>query len=80
MMQGFHPASGGLLEMRVRRGHVLADAMTYLTTRSGDLKKPLRVTFVSGGVEEEGQDAGGITKEFFQLLVREMFNEVAQLS
>ena len=34
-----------------------------------DLKKPLRVTFVSGGVPEPAQDAGGVTKELFQLLV-----------
>lgn len=35
-----------------------------------DLKKPLRVTFISpGGVAEEGLDEGGVSREFFQLLV-----------
>ena len=34
-----------------------------------DLKKPLRVTFVSNGVPEEGLDEGGVSREFFQLLV-----------
>lgn len=28
-----------------------------------DLKKPLRVTFLTGGVPEPAQDAGGVTKE-----------------
>jgi len=44
--------------------------------RPGELKKPLRVTFISGGLEEEGLDEGGVTKEFFQLLTRQIFNEV----
>lgn len=30
--------------------------------RAGDLKKPLKVTFVSGGVAEPAQDEGGVTK------------------
>ena len=35
-----------------------------------DLKKPLRVTFISNGVPEEGIDEGGVSREYFQLLVR----------
>lgn len=35
-----------------------------------DLKKPLRVAFIGpGGVPEEGLDEGGVSREFFQLLV-----------
>ena len=34
------------------------------------MKKPLRVTFISNGVSEEGLDEGGVSREFFQLLVR----------
>ncbi len=35
-----------------------------------ELKKPLRVTFIGpGGVAEEGLDEGGVSREFFQLLV-----------
>ena len=30
----------------------------------------------TGGVDEEGLDQGGVKKEFFQLLTREIFNEV----
>lgn len=35
-----------------------------------DLKKPLRVKFA----EEEAEDAGGVTKEFFMLLIKEILN------
>ena len=34
------------------------------------LKKPLRVVFVG----EDGLDEGGVRKEFFQLVIRELFN------
>ncbi len=35
-----------------------------------DLKKPLRVVFIGpGGVPEEGLDEGGVSREFFQLVV-----------
>ncbi len=34
-----------------------------LVYRADDLKKPLRVTFVTGGVPEPAQDEGGVTKE-----------------
>ena len=34
-------------------------------------------TLHAGGVDEEGLDQGGVKKEFFQLLTREIFNEVS---
>lgn len=37
---------------------------------SEELKKSLRVIFVG----EEGVDAGGLQKEFFQLLIRNLFD------
>ena len=41
-----------------------------------ELKKPLRVTFLSddGRVAEEGVDQGGVSREFFQLLVGQLFS------
>lgn len=41
-----------------------------------ELKKPLRVTFLSedGKIAEEGVDQGGVSREFFQLLVGQLFN------
>ena len=37
----------------------------------------LRFTLHAGGADEEGLDQGGVKKEFFQLLTREIFNEVS---
>lgn len=76
LFQGVHPAMVQYLDVRIRRTHVLQDALNQLMHRPDELKKPLRVTFISAGVEEEGLDEGGVTKEFFQLLVRQIFNEV----
>ncbi|KAL3150237.1 hypothetical protein ABBQ32_000095 [Trebouxia sp. C0010 RCD-2024] len=77
LFQGIHPAMLQYLDVRIRRTHVLQDALNQLMHRPDELKKPLRVTFISAGVEEEGQDEGGVTKEFFQLLVRQIFNELS---
>ncbi len=61
----------GYLRVDVRRDRLLADTMTAMsiaTERS--LKKPMRVTFVG----EEAEDAGGVTKEFFLLLIKELLD------
>ncbi len=44
--------------------------MEQIIRRPHDLKKPLHVTFIHNGVPEEGIDEGGVSREFFQLLVR----------
>ncbi|KAJ5077046.1 e3 ubiquitin-protein ligase hectd2-related [Anaeramoeba ignava] len=57
--------------LRVRREHVVEDAFNIISaTPSHDLKKQLRVKFE----EEAGVDAGGVKKEFFQIIVRELFD------
>ncbi|ORY52963.1 hypothetical protein BCR33DRAFT_675135 [Rhizoclosmatium globosum] len=59
------------LHLEVRRDNVVRDSVAQLATKTThDLKKQLRVTFVG----EEGIDDGGIQKEFFQLVVKEIFN------
>ncbi|KAI8928073.1 hypothetical protein BC831DRAFT_397940 [Entophlyctis helioformis] len=66
------------LQLEVRRDHVIRDALFQLEGKNThDLKKQLRITFVG----EEGIDEGGMCvlccsdkPEFFQLVVREMFN------
>ncbi|RXG71677.1 putative E3 ubiquitin-protein ligase HECTD2, partial [Armadillidium vulgare] len=47
--------------------------LTKIGARKGDLKKKLRVTFDG----EPGLDMGGLTKEWFMLLIRQIFMEVA---
>ncbi|EPZ32224.1 HECT-domain-containing protein [Rozella allomycis CSF55] len=60
------------LILEIRRDHIIRDALFQLDLKSPqDLKKQLRVQFVG----EEGVDEGGVQKEFFQLVFREMFDQ-----
>eukprot|EP00873_Tetraselmis_striata_P010062 jgi/Tetstr1/430326/TSEL_020151.t1 len=55
--------------LRVRRTHIMPDALEEISRqRTKDLLKPLRVHFIG----EDGIDAGGVRKEFFQLLVNDL--------
>lgn len=60
------------LQLNVRRAHVFEDSYQYLHRKSGDQIKygKLGIRFY----EEEGVDAGGVTREWFQILARQMFN------
>ncbi|KAJ3194048.1 putative E3 ubiquitin-protein ligase [Irineochytrium annulatum] len=58
------------LSINVRRSHLINDSLTRLQDRHIDLKKKLRIEFV----QEDGVDAGGLTKEWFLLLVRDLFD------
>jgi hypothetical protein len=49
---------------------LVQDSLHQLAEQQLYLKKPLKVVFVG----EAGVDEGGVTKEFFQLLTRELFN------
>ncbi|GIL61242.1 hypothetical protein Vafri_15644 [Volvox africanus] len=74
LLQGLHPISAVFLDISVRRASILADTAQQLASRPPHhLKRPLRVSFVSQGVAEEGVDQGGVSREFFQLLVAEIF-------
>ncbi|XP_019715893.1 probable E3 ubiquitin-protein ligase HECTD2 [Hippocampus comes] len=59
------------LNIKVRRAQLLADSLDELSRKRCDLKKKLRVTFVG----EAGLDMGGLTKEWFLLLVRRIFHD-----
>jgi hypothetical protein len=59
------------LELRVRREHLIEDSLSQLSTADRtDLVKELKVQFVG----EEGIDEGGVSKEWFQLIVKEIFD------
>uniref|UniRef100_A0A8C6TRC0 HECT and RLD domain containing E3 ubiquitin protein ligase 3 n=1 Tax=Neogobius melanostomus TaxID=47308 RepID=A0A8C6TRC0_9GOBI len=59
--------------LHVRRDHLVSDTLRELTMYSDvDLKKPLKVIFDG----EEAVDAGGVTKEFFLLLLKELMDPV----
>uniref|UniRef100_A0A8C6TE17 Ubiquitin-protein ligase E3A n=1 Tax=Neogobius melanostomus TaxID=47308 RepID=A0A8C6TE17_9GOBI len=72
MIQGREPTP--FLELKVRRDHIIDDAMIRLEIiameNPSDLKKQLVVEFVG----EQGVDEGGISKEFFLLFLEEIFN------
>ncbi|XP_068967213.1 probable E3 ubiquitin-protein ligase HERC4 [Bombus flavifrons] len=57
--------------LNVSRENIVADTLRELAQyNSSDLKKPLRVKFHG----EEAEDAGGVRKEFFMLLLREILD------
>uniref|UniRef100_F7D2M5 HECT and RLD domain containing E3 ubiquitin protein ligase 3 n=1 Tax=Xenopus tropicalis TaxID=8364 RepID=F7D2M5_XENTR len=61
------------LVLHVRRTSLVADALRELSIYSDiDLKKPLKVIFDG----EEAVDDGGVTKEFFLLLLKELLNPI----
>jgi len=62
---------GQSLSLNVRRAHVFEDSFNQLRhTTPGQLRSKLAVTFAG----EEGTDAGGLTREWYQVMSREMFN------
>uniref|UniRef100_A0A8C9VCC7 HECT and RLD domain containing E3 ubiquitin protein ligase 3 n=1 Tax=Scleropages formosus TaxID=113540 RepID=A0A8C9VCC7_SCLFO len=66
-------ARNPFLVLHVRRAHLVSDALRELAVYSDiDLKKPLKVIFDG----EEAVDAGGVTKEFFLLLLKELMDPV----
>ena len=58
------------LNLYIRRAHLVSDSLAELSKKRDDLKKKLRVTFVG----EHGLDMGGLTKEWFLLLIRQIFS------
>ena len=57
--------------LNVSRENIVADTLMELSHYdSSDLKKPLRVKFHG----EEAEDAGGVKKEFFMLLLKEILD------
>ncbi|XP_006084674.1 probable E3 ubiquitin-protein ligase HERC3 isoform X1 [Myotis lucifugus] len=66
-------ARSPFLVLHVRRNNLVGDALRELSIHSDiDLKKPLKVIFDG----EEAVDAGGVTKEFFLLLLKELLNPI----
>ncbi|KAF8750975.1 hypothetical protein RHS01_08862 [Rhizoctonia solani] len=65
-------APHGTLQLNLRRPHVFEDSFQNLQRKTGEQIKygKLSVRFYN----EEGVDAGGVTREWFQILARQMFN------
>lgn len=62
----------GTLQLNVRRQRLFEDSFQYFHRRTGEQIKygKLSVRFY----DEEGVDAGGVTREWFQILARQMFD------
>lgn len=58
------------LFLKIRRSNLLQDSFKCLEAHETELKKRLRVEFIG----EPGVDAGGLKKEWFLLVVRELFD------
>ena len=48
----------------------MEDSLKEISAKQKDLKKKLKISFVG----EPGLDMGGLTKEWFQLLIRKIFD------
>ncbi|KAG0205736.1 hypothetical protein BGX28_002703 [Mortierella sp. GBA30] len=62
----------GSLQMNVRREMVFMDSYSHWQARTGDEIKYSKLNVKFHG--EEGVDGGGVTREWFQVLARQMFN------
>ena len=58
------------LILKVRRDCIIEDSLTQISCNEMDVKKGLRIEFIG----EDGVDAGGLRKEWFLLLCREVFD------
>jgi ubiquitin-protein ligase E3 A len=71
-LQSLHTReSSPYLILKVNRQNILHDTLQQIQRmNSSDFKKPLKVKFEG----EEGIDEGGVQKEFFQILISELFD------
>ncbi|KAK9351624.1 hypothetical protein V1523DRAFT_416246 [Lipomyces doorenjongii] len=58
------------LVLKVRRNCIIEDSLRQISSNEMELKKGLKIEFIG----EDGVDAGGLRKEWFLLLVRDMFD------
>lgn len=66
-----HGGGSSSVRIPVRREHIFEDSYYALRMRSGtELRRKLHISFTG----EEGIDAGGVTREWYMMLAREMFN------
>ena len=70
MMIGLAHPSALYLIVKINRHNVIEDSLNSLVNQHQSLRKPLKVIFEG----EAGVDEGGVQKEFFQILIRELFD------
>ena len=71
IFSGTPPEQFGFFRLDIRRSHLVQDTLNAVCMATEqDLKKPMRVQFAG----EEAEDAGGVTKEFFLLLMQDLLD------
>lgn len=63
------------MHIKVRRSHILQDSFDYFESHQHELNKGIRIQFAG----EAGIDVGGLRKEWFLLLMRELFDPSQRL-
>ena len=63
------------LTISIRRENLLEDTLRELSKPNINFRSPLKIEFIG----EEGIDQGGLKKEFFMLLIKQIFNEKNKL-
>ncbi|CAE7330384.1 UPL6 [Symbiodinium natans] len=64
-----------VVKLTVRRTHLFEDGLTSLMLKEADWRARFQVVFVNAsGRPEQGQDAGGLFKEFWEKLAETAFN------
>ena len=58
------------LTIRIRRKTLIEDALNELSKSNIKLQNPIKVKFIG----EQGEDEGGVRKEFFLLFIRQIFD------
>ena len=58
------------LMMEIRRDNMIEEALNFISNPELNFKKQLRIKFYG----EQGVDEGGVKKEFFMLLIRQLFD------
>jgi len=66
LLNPIHP----YLIMKINRNEIIEDSLNFLVNHQINFKKQLKVKFIG----EQGIDEGGVKKEYFLLLVRQIFN------
>ena len=62
------------LELKIRRAHIVEDTVMALNRHSvWELRRPLKIRFEANGQLEMGEDQGGLSAEFFELAIQQLF-------
>ncbi|TID15756.1 hypothetical protein CANINC_004285 [Pichia inconspicua] len=70
LVEGTSKNNDAYLRLRVHRDNITKDSLHQIMKKSSDVRKQLRIEFVG----EPGIDGGGIKKEWFSLIINDIFD------